>query len=390
MDANRYSDSPIGRLVEITGHDARHDEPYTHYAYVPDPLPQELTLATETWQAITQATLSLGRLDQAGRQLPDPDVLVRPQIRKEAQSTSALEGTHAAFSEVLEADLDRSNLSIELHEILNYVETAELAFAMIRDRAITVDLAATLQARLVAGTESDTDAAGRLRDHQVLIGPQGSRVTEARFVPTPEGDLLRAGMDDWEAWLAGPGENFEPITRIALAHYQFETLHPFNDGNGRIGRLLMLLTLMQSGVLAHPLLTISARLAEVRVDYQDQLSLVSQTGDYEAWIRFVARVVRDQSDATTRKIAQLIELHEEIQATVRSNRIRGTGRDIAQDLLASPIVTAPYAANRYRVSFPAANNGIARLVEAEILQEMTGRRFDRVFAAMPILRLLER
>jgi len=166
-------------------------------AYVPAPLPDELDLNQATWGAVSDAMLAVGRLDAAALRLPNPSLLVRPAIRKEAVSTSALEGTYAAFSDVLEADfLEETEISGSVLEVRNYVRAAERGFSMIAERPISWNLIAELQAVLVRGTRGDSYDSGQLRQRQVLIGPDGCRVTEARFVPCPHGDLLENGLSD--------------------------------------------------------------------------------------------------------------------------------------------------------------------------------------------------
>jgi Fic family protein len=182
--------------------------------------------------------LSLGRLDQAGRQIREPALLRRPTLRREAQSTSALEGTYAPLSEVLEVDPDEvqpASQSPELREVLNYVRAAEHAYAVVRERGITLGLLREIHQLLVAETPADGPMAGRVRDHQVVVGPSRGRVRDARFVPPPPGPELEIALRDWAGWVEAPSE-LPVVVRAALAHYQFEALHPFNDGNGRIGR----------------------------------------------------------------------------------------------------------------------------------------------------------
>ncbi|MEX1271252.1 MAG: Fic family protein, partial [Acidimicrobiia bacterium] len=192
-----------------------------------------------------------------------------------------------------------------------------------------------------------------------------------------------------EAWVNTSHPGLPIIATLALAHYQFEALHPFSDGNGRIGRLVIVLQLMRDGHLTQPLLTISPWLEQRRRDYQEHLASVSQTGDFDPWIRFFATGVRTQSDAAVAKIDQLIAFQAHVREIVQQNRIRGIGRDIAEDLIGRPIVTPTFAAEHYDKSYPAANSGIQRLVAAGLLREATGRRYDRVFVSDEIMRIIE-
>lgn len=390
MDLEAFEDSPAGILVPISGTDPRTGDHYDHKAFLPNPLPSETPeLSGETWELVTEASLALGRLDQAGHQVPNPGLLRRPSIRREAVSTSALEGTYAPFQEVLEADIDEeaTEPSPALREVLNYVRVAELALDWIAERPISVGMLCDLQRLLVKGTSGETEQAGRIRDVQVVVGPPGSRVEDARYVPPPPGDQLRAGLDAWEAWLTDHDMN--PVVAVALAHYQFEALHPFSDGNGRIGRLVVVLQLLREEVLHHGLLTISPWLEQRRPQYQDRLLSLSQTGVYDPWVRFIAAALRERADAATSQVERLLRFEQSMKELARSYPFRGVAAVIAQDLIGRPFVTPSAAARLYGVTYPAANNAVARLVEAKVLREVTGRRYGRVFIAPEVLAILE-
>jgi len=392
MDEVALRSSPVGQLVPISGHDGRFGEDYDHWAFVPDPLPTLVDLSPATWRLVGDAMLSLGRLDQAGRQVPNPALLRRPTLRREAQSTSALEGTYAPLSEVLEADPDDLHptpRSPELREVLNYVRAAEHAYAVVREREISVGLLGELHRLLVAGTAADGSMAGTVRTHQVVIGPPGSRVTEARFVPPPPGLDLEIGLRDWVDWVEGPSQ-LPVVVRAALAHYQFEALHPFNDGNGRIGRLLIVLQLLRGGVLHEPLLTVSPWFEARRREYQDRLRGVSETGSWDAWVAFFADGVAAQAASTTEKVSQLLVYQEQTRALARQRGIRGVAIDVIEGLIARPILTSGWLADVHGVTRQAAINAIGRLVDAGILRETTGGTYGRVFAADAVIQILER
>jgi Fic family protein len=335
--------------------------------------------------------LSIGRLDQAGRQILSPSLLRRPTLRREAQSTSALEGTYAPLTEVLEVDPDDlPNRSPELLEVLNYVRAAEHAYLAVADRPLTMQLLLELHELLVIGTRSDGRDAGKIRGHQIVIGAAAGRVADARFVPPPPGADLEAGLRAWVDWVNSPHPSLPPVVAAALAHYQFETLHPFNDGNGRIGRLAIVLQLMLSGALREPLLTVSPWFEARRSDYQDELQRVSEKGDWDRWVTFFATGIREQADDTTRKIDELLAVHERAQELCRSNGVRGTALDVAEGLIGRPIVTPTWVQRHYNVSYPTANKAVTRLEELGLLRETTGGNYGRVYASDEVLRILER
>lgn len=389
MDIEKLRGSPIGKLQPIRGTDGRRQEEYEHYAFVTAPLPETVELSPAAWNRVVEASTALAHLDQAGQQVPDPAALVRPTLRREAQSTSALEGTYAAFTELLEADLDaRSSAnSPAVIEVSNYVQAAESAFDWVSDRPITSGLILQLQRKLVLGTPSEFGDAGNLREHQVFIGPPGSPITEGRFVPQPPGDGLRLAFDEWVSWINTELE-LPPVVRAALAHYQFETLHPFSDGNGRIGRLLIVLQLMQSGALRQPLLIVSPWFEARRSRYQDGLLSLSQTGDWSRWVEFFAEALRDQARATHQQVEALLRCREEVRVKIRSGELRGVAGRIAEDLIEIPVITSTWAKDRYGVSYQAANSAMAKLVAEGLLVEATGRNYGRIFAAPKVFRIL--
>ena len=219
---------------------------------------RSLRLSPDTWSVVVGAAAALARLDQAGRQVPNPELFRRPTLRREAQSTSALEGTHAAFTDLLEADLDegRTTRSAEVREVLNYVQAAEHAFQWIEERPLTIGVLGELQRILVRHTPGDLSDAGGIRDRHVVVGAQRHPITESRYVPPPPGVGLRASVDAWLHWLNAPSD-IPAVVRAALAHYPFESLHPFSDDNGRLGRLIVVLQLMRYEVLHYSLLIVS-------------------------------------------------------------------------------------------------------------------------------------
>lgn len=391
MDLAAFVDGRAGLLVPISGTDPRTGDQYDHKAFLPNDLP-DLTpeLSQKTWEVVTEASLALGRLDQAGHQVPNPGLLRRPSIRREAVSTSALEGTFAPFQDVLEADIEEdasAESSPALREVLNYVRVAELAMDWVPERPISIGMLCELQRLLVQGTPGETQEAGRVREVQVVVGPQGRRVEDARYVPPPPGDQLRAGLDAWQTWLKRNDMN--PVVAVALAHYQFEALHPFNDGNGRLGRLVVVLQLLQEAVLHHGLLTISPWLEQRRPEYQDQLLRVSQTGEFDPWVRFMATALRARAEAAISQVERLLGFDQVMRDLTRSYPLRGVAAAIAQHLIGRPFVAPSAAARLYDVSYQAANNAVSRLVQANVLREVTGRRYDRVFVAPDVLDILE-
>jgi Fic family protein len=390
VDVDRIRQSPIGQVVPIAGFDQRTGEEYQHWAYIPDPLPDVVTLSSATWTVVAQAEAALARLDEASRQLPEPALLRRPALRREAQSTNALEGTYAPFEDVLAPDIEeRATLPVELRENLNYVAAAEEGFRWVATRPITGTLIGQLQGVLVQGTPDEHSDSGGVRDRQVVIGAPDSRVVEARFVPPPPGDQLQAGVDQLVDWVGQPSEQLSPVGRAALAHYQFETLHPFSDGNGRLGRLLIVLQLMRDEVLEQPILVVSPWFEARRAAYQDGLLDLTATGDWDAWVSFFAQGVAAGADSTRLSIERLLTWRDAAIDAVRRARFSGVAERVAGELIGAPILTAGQVSRRHGVTHQGAMNALRRLAGLELVEEVE-RRGRRVFIASDVVQILSR
>lgn len=390
MQVERFRSSPIGRLVPISGHDARLRQDYDHFAYVADPLPSEVLLSQRTFKAVTEADRSLGALQAMTRLLPRPELLVRPALTKEAVATSALEGTYAPLVDVLEADyLDDRRQSAEVREVSNYVRAARQGLKLIETLPICVRLARQLQKTLVRGTRGDDYDAGQVRDRQVCIGDRGLGIEQSRFVPAPPGEILKAGLTAWEEWINADDDDIPLLVKIALGHYQFETLHPFSDGNGRIGRLLMTLQLVSTGVLGYPILNLSPWLEPRREAYVDQLLEVSASGDFDPWVAFFAEAVRARAEIGCQTIDVLLNTREEFIDLLRQDGARGIALDLAGDLIGYPILAVSDVVSLYGISYPAANSAVDRLVKKGLLREVTGGNYNRLFRCDRVVNAIE-
>src|SRR5665213_4454097 len=295
-------------------------------------------------------------LDQACPQLREPGLLIRPALYREALDTSALEGTYGQLTEVLEAGLSVSAFqSPETREILGYVQAALHAFAEIGERPISIGLLASAQAEMFRNADGAPTDVGKVRERQVWIGPEDSSITEARFVPVPGDDRLHSALDGWIRWVEDP-HGWPVVLRAAIAHYQFETLHPFSDGNGRIGRLAIVLQLMRLGVLREPILVVSPWFEARRVAYQDALLTLSKSGNWSDWIAFFAAGVDAAADTTHRRVDGLLTWQEDAVRRVREARASGLAERLAGDLIGLPVLRAGQVADRYGVTHQAAMN----------------------------------
>lgn len=390
MDIARFKNSPVGTLVPISGHDAYLQRDYSHHAFVPCPPPAIVELTQATHNAVARSSLALGRLDFAVRLLPEPRMLVRPVLRREAQSTSELEGTYAPLDEVLAADfIEEARRSVELREVMNYVVAAERAISLIKVRPICLNVVRELQLILVKGTRGEMFDSGQLRQQQVFIGERELGIEESRFVPPPPGDILADGFSDWEKWVNAE-DDIPLVVKAAVGHYQFEALHPFSDGNGRLGRLVVVLQMIEAGTLAYPVLNLSPWLRARKADYKDHLLRISETGDYDPWVRFFCTAVEAQAQDMVRRIEELLTVREEMLAIVRGARLRGTAVSIVEDLIGYSSLTPTAAAKLHNVTYKSANDAIKKLVGLGILQEMTRASYGRIFMCPQVTRIVLR
>jgi cell filamentation protein, protein adenylyltransferase len=389
MEIARLGASPIGQLIPIVGPDPVTHEMVEGEAFLPAPLPETVILSTQTWTEVNNATAALARLDGAARRIPAPSLLRRPALRREAQSTSALEGTYAPFADVMAADQDdQQHMSAEVREILNFELMAELAFSWPEDRAITIGMLSELQRTLVRGTAGELSDVGGLRDRIVVIGSRGSGFDEARFVPPPPGDQLTSGVESMLGWLGNP-PNLPTVVQAAMAHYQFECLHPYSDGNGRLGRLMIIVQLLRGALIREPLLVVSPWFERRRTEYQDQLFELSCDGNWDRWIGFFAEGVAASASESQGKVEGLVDLQEQFRRTVQTAGRRGTSERLAADLVGRPYVSRSDVASRYGLTGQGAINAINVLVELGILEgtKLISPNGGRVFVASRVVEI---
>ena len=389
MDLEHLQKSPSGALVPITGRDARHGD-FAYFAYLPNALPGDVELESRTWASVAEASMALGKLDQVCAQLPDPQLLIRPALFREALDTSALEGTVGMLRDLLEAQLPSARfLSRETIEINAYVEVATTAFKMIMERHISIGLLSELQARLFRDAAEKPENVGRPRQNIVWIGEKERPIEEARFVPPPPDDRLRAGLDAWEQWVQADHTHLAPVVRAAMAHYQFETLHPFGDGNGRLGRLTVVLQLLRYGTIRQPAITLSPWLLRHREEYQDGLLGVSCTGNWNPWIRVFCTAIGAQCDRLISGAQRLLLWLSTSRQKLDERHWTGTIHKVLEGLIEWPVTTVTATAARYNVSQVNATRMINHLTEVGIITEMTGRTYARSFGATGVMDIVE-
>jgi Fic family protein len=389
-------DAP-GDLVRISGSGAIHGD-WTHVAFVPHPLSKLAPdLSARTYRIVADARAALAALDSTARRLPDPRIFRRPALQAEAQSTSALEGTYAPLSEVLTADEDRPP-NLDVREILNYVRMADAAFSWIEgSRPLTVGMLEELQRMLVRGTRTETKDSGAVRDHQVVVGkrigtPPGTLpVHAARFVPSPPGLDLKANLQGLLDWMTDKEvtQEIDPVVAAALAHYQFETLHPFHDGNGRIGRFLIVAHLLIQGVLSEPTLTVSPWFEARRTEYYDRLLAVSTNGEWDSYVAFFATGLESSAKTTHQRMDALVEVQRSLKETIRLSNLRAdTAHALVDFAVAHTTFTVRAVERNLEISYGRANGLVQQLVQLGILAPLKAGSASRRFCAPKVLAVL--
>ena len=395
MDVTLFQKGAPGTLVPIHGTDALLG-PWSHQAFVPHPLPATMpALTATTFLQVSNARAALAALDSTAKQLPNPTLLRMPTLQREAQSTSALEGTYAPLAEVLFADDDAPGTG-ELVEILNYVRMATYGFTVTsQGRPLTAGLVRTLQALLVRGTPLESSA-GRLRSGQVVIGrrPEATPGTfpaiAARFVPPPPGLELERGLSDLVEWMRSDHrDSIDPVVSAAMAHYQFETLHPFPDGNGRVGRFLIVLYLMMSESLSEPTLTVSPWFESRREEYYDRLLGVSTSGNWDGYVEFFARGIEASAKLTRNQMLSLVAVQEELHGTVRASNLRADSAHAVIDIaIAHPSFTLARVEEETGLSYGRSRKLISQLVEMGVIKPVDPHAYKRRYFAPSVLKVL--
>jgi Fic family protein len=318
-----------------------------------------------------------------------PNVFIRPFARREAVLSSRIEGTTAGLSELLlfeDSPQSVERTSPDVREVANYVDALEFGRQAIVHRPLTVSLIKELHQSLMRGVRGDEAQPGAFRREQVFIG-QTLRIEDARYVPPPPTEVDRLMMA-LERYLARPSE-LPPLVRTAMVHYHFEAIHPFRDGNGRVGRLLMTLMLCTEGLLPTPMLYLSAFLERHRAEYYTRLLEVSTRGDWNGWVEFVLRGVVEESGDAIDRVGRLMALRATYHDLMQRSRAQASSIKLIDALFADPVITARRAADMLGLTVASAQAHVDRLVATGILREVTGGRRNRVYLAEGILGLLE-
>jgi Fic family protein len=376
MESEAYRSSTFGEARRIPG-------PHGFVAYFPAPIPRSLELPSSTARLLGDAEAELGQLAAAGRLLPNPDLLLRPYLLREALSSTRIEGTQASMAEVFEADAAGGPPNADVEEVVNYAAAMRWGLERLDDLPLSSRLLCEMHRQLMDGVRGRELAPGELRTSQNWIGAPGSTIETAQFVPPPPSELAQL-LTDWERF-AHEEPEMPLLVQNALLHSQFETIHPFLDGNGRLGRLLLVFFLVARRRLGAPLLYLSAYVERHRQAYYDGLQTIRETGDPIPWIELFLTAVQTQASDAIRRAQRIVELREQYRQAAAAI---GTSNAMAlvELICENPVVTTRSIEGRLGVSRPTALRLLRRMDEQGVLSEGNeGVRGQRRYVALAMM-----
>ena len=359
-------------------------------AFIPEPLPPTppIHMNPELTRLLSDADRALGRLDGVTTILPNPDLFVAMYVKQEAVFSSQIEGTQSTLEDVLEYEAvsGKSHRPKDVEEVVNYVRAMNRGLQKLKQLPLSLRLIREIHEELLQGVRGGERTPGEFRRSQNWIGPVNCTLADAQYVPPPP-HQMRESLDNFEKFLHDRS-SLPVLIHCALAHAQFETIHPFLDGNGRMGRLLITFLLCERHILNRPLLYLSYYLKAYRAEYYDRLMAVRNRGDWEGWVRFFLRGVFEVSQASTdtaRAILHLRETHRDLITEKLSNSINGLR--LLDHLFETPIMSIRSASEFMKVSYVTASSVIQNMAELGILKEITGQKRNKIFRYEPYLQL---
>lgn len=355
MDAAKFQSTRYGRVVKTPGK-------LGYLTYIPSPLPRSIELSEATVSELSTADRALGRLAGAGRLLPNPALLVNAYIRREAVASSRIEGTQATISDVFDAE-SRGDVQGDVLEVVNYVRAMSTGLDRLQSLPISRRLVEEIHAVLMEGVRGQERDPGNVRRSPNWIGSLDNRPETAVFVPPPADEMVVA-LADWERFVH-EDSSMPPLVKCALMHYQFETIHPFLDGNGRLGRLLIVFFLVSAGHLPEPLLYVSSYFDRNKSQYYDRLQAVRERGEIQEWLQFFFRAVSEQATDAIDRAEQLTDLTKVYRERLYGSRSRA--HELVDRLAQNPYITSAQAAQYLEVSGQGAKNLLDQMTAAGIL-----------------------
>jgi cell filamentation protein, protein adenylyltransferase len=378
VDPKDFTKNASGTLVKT---------PTGNWAFSPNPLPPAIEFDAELVRILSRADTALAELSASGNQLPNPHLLIAPYIRREAVLSSRIEGTQTRLSDLLIDEVEELSRqepgSDDRTEVQNYVKALELGLKQLKKLPLSLRLVRNLHSTLMQGVRGANKTPGEFRKGQNLVGSPGSTEATANYVPPPIIEMDKA-LSQWEKYLHDR-ERLPELVQCALMHVQFETIHPFWDGNGRVGRLLIPIFLIERKKLSQPLLYVSAFFEEHRRDYYELLQGTRTRGDWHGWLMFFLEGIREIAADAAKRSKALVDLREQYRS-----RLHDKPRAIAliDQLFLNPYTTAANAVRLTKVSLPTALKAVQDLVSARVLREISERKRGKLYVAQEIHELL--
>jgi len=362
----------------------------SYEAFVPRPLPPEPPLQwdIDIIRLLSEADQALGRLDGAARNILNPDLFVAMYVRREAVLSSQIEGTQSTIDDVLKYELNEgfAGLPPDVNEVVNYVRAMNFGLERLASLPLSLRLIREIHGELLHEVRGAERSPGEFRTSQNWIGVANSPITRATFVPPPVTEMHTA-LSDLERFLHD--DSLPALVHSALAHAQFETIHPFMDGNGRVGRLLITFLLVHRSVLHRPLLYLSVFLKRNRVEYYDRLMAIRRDGDWEGWVRFFLAGVVESAKEATESARAINDLRERARNLLQSVNAGMRALDLLDILFQRPLVNVNLVKDVLGIAFLTANRLVERFVAMGILEEVTGAQRNRMFRYPAYLSIFE-
>ncbi len=378
MNPDDFRSPEAGRVIKTSS---------GYHAFIPAPLPPDIQYDPNLVLALSRADTALSELSGLGKLLPNPHLLINPYMRREAVLSSRIEGTKAGLSDLWldEVEPGRQDRDVaDIQEVRNYIAALEYGIQRLDELPLSKRLTREIHAQLMQGVRGEQSTPGEFRRTQNWIGSPGSTLTNAQYVPPPP-EEMQIALDDWESFLHDR-EVFPDLIQCAVMHEQFEAIHPFLDGNGRVGRLLITLFLIERDRMSQPLLYLSQYFEASRHKYYTALQRVRTEGDWLGWLMYFLEGVVLTARQALHHADDLMSLREALRLKVRD---KPKAVALLDELFINPYITVARAGELLQVSHPTASQAIEYLQQNGLLDEITGRSWGRVYLARPILAMLD-